>query len=58
MTERRLLTIPEAARMLHVSRTTMYRLIHERDILTVKVEGHHRRIDSKDLWDYIERNKR
>jgi len=54
--QRQLLTITEAARLLNVSRTTTYRLIHRADLPAVKVGGQ-LRIDRDELHTYIYQEK-
>lgn len=58
MTERaEVLTIPQVAERLKVSRNTVYRLISAGEIPVVEV-GSVSRIAEVDLQDYIDRNKR
>jgi excisionase family DNA binding protein len=51
-----LLRIPEAADALQVSRTTMYRLIRDGEIKTLRV-GQRQRIDITELNSFIEHQK-
>lgn len=52
-----MLTIPEAAKRLKVSRNTVYRLISKGQLAAVTV-SHRRRISEADFQRYIDRNTR
>lgn len=49
-----LLTVPEAARMLRISRWGLYRLIHSRQLTTIKI-GARRLIPRKAVVSLIDR---
>lgn len=50
--DRLLLRVPEAARLLSVSRSTIYKLIRNRQLLSVKLEGS-RRIPLISLYQFV-----
>ena len=52
-----LLTLPEAAAYLRVSKRTLERLIQRRQLTTVMI-GNSRRVEKAMLDDFIERNRR
>jgi excisionase family DNA binding protein len=49
-----LLTVPEAAQMLRISRTQLYHLINKGEVRTVKIAAS-RRVPVTALQEYIER---
>jgi excisionase family DNA binding protein len=49
-----LLTVPEACSQLHISRWMLYRLIHTRQLTTIKL-GRRRLIPQASITDLIER---
>ena len=51
-----LLTLVQLAELLQVSKSTVYRLVEQREIRFYKVGGC-LRFDKKDILDYLERNK-
>ncbi|MFD9692474.1 helix-turn-helix domain-containing protein [Kitasatospora sp. NPDC059088] len=49
-----LLTAEEAAKMLHIGRSTLYQLLAEKELTSIKI-GRSRRIRPADVEAYIER---
>lgn len=53
----KLLTIPEVAKRLTISRRTVYRLIERKELKAIKISAGIYRVEEKDLIQFLKKHK-